>query len=71
MSGIATVLLVGVASYVAAGLAIAIFFLVDGAERILPEPASVTLGARILLLPGAVLIWPVVLRRLLRSRSGS
>jgi hypothetical protein len=33
----------------------------------LPQPASVTTGARILLFPGAVALWPLVLVRWLQA----
>jgi hypothetical protein len=49
------------------GIAIAAAFLVFGVTRVLPEPAPVTLGARIVLFPGAVALWPYVLIRWLRS----
>jgi hypothetical protein len=53
--------------YAAAGIAIAAAFLVFGVTRVLPEPARVTLGARIVLFPGAAALWPYVLIRWLRS----
>lgn len=67
MSGIATILLTGFAAYVVAGIAIAAVFVVGAASRALPEPAPVTLGARLLMAPGAIALWPVVLRRWLTS----
>ena len=45
----------------------AVAFLVFGVTRVLPEPAPVTLGARILLFPGAAALWPYVLVRWLKS----
>jgi hypothetical protein len=67
MSGIAVVLLAGLATYAAAGLVTAVAFVLFGVSRALPEPAPVTVGARILLLPGAAALWPLVLRRWLKS----
>jgi hypothetical protein len=61
------VLLLALVLYAAAGMAIAAAFLVFGVTRVLPEPAPVTLGARIVLFPGAVALWPYVLIRWLRS----
>ncbi|HET9245616.1 MAG TPA: hypothetical protein VFO15_07405 [Xanthobacteraceae bacterium] len=46
---------------------IAAAFLAFGVTRVLPAPAAVTLGARIMLFPGAVALWPYVLIRWLRS----
>jgi len=61
------VLLLALALYAAAGLAVAVAFLAFGVTRVLPAPAAVTLGARIMLFPGAVALWPYVLIRWLRS----
>ncbi len=68
MSGIAMLLLAGLAAYAVAGLVTAVAFVAFGVSRALPEPAPVTVGARILLLPGAAALWPLVLSRWLRSR---
>jgi len=54
------IMLLAVALYVAAGTVIAAAFLVFGVTRVLPAPAAVTLGARIMLFPGAVALWPYV-----------
>jgi hypothetical protein len=55
------------ALYAAAGVAIGIAFVALGVTRVLPEPATVTLGARVLLFPGAATLWPYVLVRWLKS----
>ena len=47
-----TVPLLALALYAAAGFAVAVAFLAFGVTRVLPEPAPVTLGARIMLFPG-------------------
>jgi hypothetical protein len=54
-------------AYAIAGTAIAVAFLVFGASRVLPQ-TSMTPGARILLLPGAIALWPVVLGRWIKPR---
>jgi hypothetical protein len=54
--------------YVAAGLITACAFVIFGVSRVLPHPAPVTVGARILLLPAATVLWPLVLIRWRRSR---
>ena len=59
--------LLALALYAAAGFAVAVAFLVFGVTRVLPEPAPVTLGARIVLFPGAAALWPYVLIRWLKS----
>ena len=61
------IVLLALALYAATGVAIAAAFLVFGVTRVLPEPAAVTLGARIMLFPGAAALWPYVLTRWLKS----
>jgi hypothetical protein len=39
-----------------------------GLAVVLPSGTPVTVGARVLFVPGAAVLWPVVLRRWLRSR---
>ena len=47
------IVLIALALYAAAGVAVAAAFVVFGVARVLPEPAPVTVGARILIFPGA------------------
>ena len=54
--------------YVAVGLAVGLAFVTFGVTRVLPEPAPVTLGARVLLFPGAAALWPYVLMRWVKAR---
>ena len=61
------IVLIGLALYAAAGVAIGIAFVVSGVTRVLGEPMPVTVGARILLFPGAAALWPYVLMRWLKS----
>jgi hypothetical protein len=58
-AGILMILLI----YGVAGLIVAIAFVSYGVTRVLPTPASATFGARLLLIPGAVALWPFVLKR--------
>jgi hypothetical protein len=55
------------AGYFGVGLAVAIPFVVFGVAQVLSRPARVTAGARVLLLPGAALLWPLVLARWLQA----
>ena len=64
-----TVLLSLIALYAAAGLCTAVAFVSFGVGRALPAPMSFTLGARLLLIPGAAALWPYVLARWLRART--
>ena len=61
------IVLIALAVYAVAGVAIAAAFVTFGVTRVLPEPAPVTVGARILLFPGAAALWPYVLMRWLKS----
>jgi hypothetical protein len=62
------IVLIALALYAAAGFAVAAAFVVFGVARVLPEPAPVTVGARILIFPGAAALWPYVLIRWLKAR---
>jgi hypothetical protein len=66
MDAIATILLGALALYVAIGLVVAAIFLLFGVTTVAAAPATV--GARILFLPGAVALWPIVLSRWLKLR---
>jgi len=65
MDAVAAVLFATLALYLAAGLVIGLSFVTFGVERVQPAPA--TIGARILFLPAAVSLWPIVLTRWLKS----
>jgi hypothetical protein len=51
----------GLELYAAIGVVVALYFVVFGLRRV----GSVTLGARILLIPAAAGLWPYILKRLL------
>ena len=53
------------ALYAAIGIVTALGFVTFGATRV--QPARVSLGARILILPGTAALWPYVLLRWLKS----
>jgi hypothetical protein len=65
MDAVAPLLLATLALYLAAGVVVGLAFVVFGVGRVQPAPASV--GARILFLPAAVSLWPIVLTRWLKS----
>jgi hypothetical protein len=52
-----------VALYAVVGAATALAFVTFGIARVLPAGTPVTLGARVLFMPGAALLWPYVLLR--------
>jgi hypothetical protein len=66
MDAIATAFAIGVAVYVAAGLVAGLAFVMYGVTTV--QSAPVTVGARVLLLPAATALWPLVLSRWLKSR---
>ncbi len=49
-----------IAIYLGVGFVFALFFALRGAERANAERAPVSWGARILLIPGAMILWPLV-----------
>ena len=53
-------------AYAALGFAVALAFVCVGVAQVQPMP--VTIGARIVLLPGAFVLWPLVAARWLKSR---
>ena len=61
--------LTGLAVYAVAGLATAIAFVSVGLSQVLHPPVPATLGARILLVPGAVALWPYILLRWRKARA--
>jgi hypothetical protein len=66
--GVAAIVFFALALYVAAGAVIGALFVLFGVTKALAHPMPVSAGARVLLLPGSVLLWPFVLGRWLRSR---
>ena len=59
------VLLNALALYAVIGIATALAFAICGVTRV--QLAPVSLGARILILPGAAALWPYVLTRWLKA----
>jgi hypothetical protein len=66
MPPLVALLLNALAVYAAAGAVTAVAFATFGVTRV--QPAPMTLGARLLILPGAAALWPYVLLRWLRAR---
>lgn len=65
MHPIVAFLLNVLAVYAAIGLVTALAFVSFGVTRV--QSASISLGARILILPGAAALWPYVLLRWLKA----
>jgi hypothetical protein len=66
MGAISMVLLYALAAYAAVGIAVALAFVTVGVARVQAMP--VTIGTRIMLLPGAFVLWPLLAVRWHRSR---
>lgn len=64
---IGTLLLYAFGVYVAVGVAVGIAFVSHGVTRVLDHPATVSLGARLLLFPASAALWPLILRRWLKA----
>jgi hypothetical protein len=65
MHPLVALLLNALALYAAVGVAAALAFAAFGVTRV--QPANVSLGARILILPGAAALWPYVVIRWLKA----
>ena len=65
MHPVVAFLLSALTLYAAIGIVFALGFVVLGVTRV--QPARVSLGARILIVPGAAALWPYVLLRWIRS----
>jgi hypothetical protein len=63
MSSVAAIVIV---LYALAGFGVGLAFVSAGVTTV--QTAPVTLGARILLLPGAFVLWPLVLARWVKAR---
>jgi hypothetical protein len=57
------------ALYALAGAVTALAFVTFGIARVLPAGTPVTFGARVLLMPGAALLWPYVLLGWVKARA--
>jgi low temperature requirement protein LtrA len=62
-------ILLGFTLYVAVGLVTALAFVSVGISQVLAHPLEATLGARILLLPGSIALWPYIVLRWCKARS--
>jgi hypothetical protein len=61
------VILYGLLLYGAAGLCTATAFVIFGVTKVAADAMTVSVGARILLFPGAAALWPYVAYRWLAS----
>lgn len=66
MGTVATIVIYALALYAAFGVLTALAFVLFGVTRV--QPAPVSPGTRILILPGAAALWPFVLAQWLTAR---
>jgi hypothetical protein len=52
-----------ITAYAACGVLFAIAFAFAGVERVDPQAHAAPLGFRLIILPGAAALWPLLLRR--------
>ena len=64
---LARVVVTVLSTYVGIGLLFAVPFVLFGVERIDPAARGATWGFRLLILPGSVALWPLLLARLVRG----
>ena len=64
---IAAAFLILLGTYLACGLAFAIPFVLVGAGKIDPHAAHGSWGFRLLIIPGTMALWPLLLRRWMRG----
>lgn len=67
MTVVVSIVLIGVGSYLLAGLGFALAFVTVGVGRMDSHAAQAGWGFRVLIFPGAVLLWPLLARRWLRG----
>lgn len=54
--------------YMGIGLLFAVFFVFFGVARVDPEAGEMPVAVRLLILPGCVIMWPLMLSKWLRRR---
>lgn len=67
---VADAILYACVAYAVVGVITAIAFATFGISRVLPRPMPVSLGARILIFPGASAVWPWILIRWRKAKGG-
>ena len=68
METIIVICLLVIATYLASGLVFAIFFVTKGVTVVDENAKGTGIGFRIILLPGATLLWPLLLKKWLKMR---
>lgn len=68
METVAVWLTYGAGFYVAAGMLFGLWFIASGVRRIDPAAIGTGLGFRMLILPGATALWPLLLIRVMKDQ---
>ena len=55
-------------AYLAFGILFALYFVSIGVNRIDPNAAEGSLGFRLLIIPGTILLWPILFTRLIKGQ---
>ncbi len=55
--------------YLLLGIAYGLYFVTIGAAQMVPAARGAGFGFRLMILPGAILLWPVLLVRLIKGRT--
>ena len=69
METIAAWLTFGAGIYLAVGMMFGLWFIAAGVKQIDPATIGAGLGFRLLILPGAAALWPMLLMRVLRGQN--
>ncbi|MGH9372534.1 MAG: hypothetical protein ACRD15_13470 [Vicinamibacterales bacterium] len=64
---LAELLVAAVGAYVAAGVVFAVAFVAWGVSRVDPVAREATIGFRLIILPGAIALWPLLAARWMRT----
>jgi hypothetical protein len=66
---LAEIVVAAAGAYVAAGVVFAVAFALWGVSRVDPTARVCTVGFRLIILPGATALWPLLTVRWIRSRA--
>ena len=65
---VVAVIFLVIALYLVAGILFAIFFLIKGIEKIDTTAHGSGWGFRLIILPGTIVLWPVLLNKWIKSK---
>ncbi len=66
-----TLLFIGAALYLTVGLLFAIVFVFKGVQQIDSSAQGASFGFRLLILPGAAVLWPILLKKWLKRKQAA